>query len=192
MADPSAESPVRLLGRLAARLTGLGIRDFALTGGAALGAWVQPRVTRDIDLCGVLPKEAVDPLLAQMDGVRAGPSEVPDVVRFRFGDWDVDLFVAKTEYDRACLDRAVEVEIEGTKFRVVSPEDLLIHKLIKLRTDKRRILQDLADLRALLEERGDGLDREYLRRWLPPPELEILEAVRAADDETLLRRLLGR
>jgi hypothetical protein len=54
----------------------------------------------------VLPKESVDRLLALHDGLAIGPSEVPDIVRFRAGRWDVDLFVAKNEHDLEVLRRA--------------------------------------------------------------------------------------
>jgi predicted nucleotidyltransferase len=108
------------------------------------------------------------------------------------GDWDVDLFVAKRRYDEVCLARAVPVELGGILVKVVTPEDLLIHKLIKLRTDRRRVLQDLADLRALLEERGETLDWSYLRQWLPEDERELAESLASLDDEAILARLLRR
>ena len=188
MTDPSADSPLAVLERLTGALVKLGVTDFAITGGVALGVWTEPRETRDIDLCAVLPPAAVDPLLAYHDGIRSGPEGVPDLVRFRIGSWDVDLFVAKSAYDRACLDRARGVDVGGVRFRVVSPEDLLIHKLIKLRADRRRILQDVADIRSLLDTHGASLDRSYLAQWLPPDDLELLDA----NEETLLKRLLAR
>src|SRR5258708_19188305 len=80
--------------------------DFAFTGGAAVGVWAAPRQTKDIDLCGSLPVGEVDRLLALRDGIRSGPEELPDFVRFRVGDWNVDLFVSKGPYDEECLRRA--------------------------------------------------------------------------------------
>jgi hypothetical protein len=186
------EGPIPVLARLREALDRHGVSDFAITASVALGFWAAPRQTRDIDLCGVVPPEAVTPLLAQHDGVRSGPGELPDVIRFRVGDWDVDLFVAKRRYDEVCLARAVPVELGGILVKVVTPEDLLIHKLIKLRTDRRRVLQDLADLRALLEERGETLDWSYLRQWLPEDERELAESLASLDDEAILARLLRR
>lgn len=75
---------------------------------------------------------------------------------------------------------------------VVTPEDLLVHKVVKLRSDRRRLLQDLADIRAILDARGAALDWAYLDRWLPPVEADFLRSVLQLDDETLVRRLLGR
>lgn len=130
------------------------------------------------------------PLLARYDGLRTGAEELPDTVRFRLGDWDVDLFVAKDAYDLECLARARELTIDGALVRVVSPEDLIIHKLIKLRLDRRRILQDVADLRSLLEAQP-AIDWTYLERWLPAAERALVGALSELDDEAVLRRLLG-
>jgi hypothetical protein len=73
----------------------------------------------------------------------------------------------------------------------VSADDLLIHKMIKLRTDRRRLLQDLADLRALLDARGSAVDWDYLRKWLPAPEAEFLVGLATLDDEAAAARLFA-
>ena len=188
MSEPTLE----LLERIAAVLESHRITDFAFTGGVAVGVWAQPRQTRDVDVCGVLPLDEVNRILSLRDGMRTGAEELPDSVRFRVGDWDVDLFVCKDAYDRACLDRAVIVGIDHAKVRVVAVEDLLIHKMIKLRTDRRRILQDAADLRAVIEAQRESIDWKYLQTWLPADEAKLLaDAPTIADDE-LVQRLLHR
>lgn len=185
------EIPAEILARLTEALKSLGIADVAITGGVALGVWSTPRATRDIDLCGVVPPEAVDKLLLTRDGIRSGPEVLPDVIRFRFGEWDVDLFVAKSEFDKSCLQRSAEAELGGARVRVVSAEDLVVHKFVKLRTDRRRALQDLSDLRTLVRDRP-ALDRAYIERWLLSDERAILDALATEDDERLLRRLLAK
>ena len=112
------------------------------------------------------------------------------MVRFRVGGWDVDLFVAKSDYDRECLSRALLVDVDGQPARVVTAEDLLIHKMIKLRTDRRRLLQDLADLKAVIAARGTQLDWTYIDRWLPAGESALIHSVAGATDEELARRFL--
>lgn len=188
MAQPAEEDLARLL-RV---LDSLGIHDFAFTGGLAFGVWVEPRETRDLDLCAALPEAAVLPLLAQYDGMRFGPSELPDIVRFRVRDWDVDLFVAKGPADAECLARAVRVLIGALTVPVVTPEDLVVHKMRKLRSDRRRLLQDAADLRALCERRGDRMDWGYIGEHLSEADRSLLEAIRGLSDEALLQRLLAR
>jgi hypothetical protein len=192
MGDEPADVLDDVISRLVRALEGLGIHDFALTGGIAVGVWAAPRVTRDIDVCGPLPEKAVEPLMAFYDGVRFGPGDLPDLVRFRLGDWDVYLFVSKGAYDQLCLERAVETQLGATRVRVVTAEDLLIHKTIKLRTDRKRVLQDLADMRALLEAQSQTIDWIYIRRWLPADEADFLASIATLDDEAILRRLSGK
>lgn len=186
------EAPGEILARLARVLEGVGVREWAVTGSVALGVWAAPRETRDVDLCGVLPLASVDHLLAGHDGFLPGAQELPDLVRFRVLDWDVDLFVTRGEYGRGCLARAVEVELAGVRVRVVTPEDLVVHKLFKLRNDRRRLLQDVADLRSLLTARGPSFDWDYVTRCVQPDETAFAQAVAVEDDELLLRRLLAR
>ena len=186
---PPPESPAEALARIEGVLARHGVTEFAITGSVALGVWATPRETRDVDLCGVIPLGEVDRLLAQHDGVRGGAGELPDVIRFRVGSWDVDLFVCKSHYDEVCLRRAVRVDLAGTGLRVVTPEDLLVHKAIKLRTDRRRVFQDLADLRLLVEARGASIDWAYVHRWIRESERALLDAVRSLDDEAALRAL---
>jgi hypothetical protein len=190
VAADQPDSAATILPRIAAVLRDHHVVDFAFTGGLAVGVWATPRQTKDVDLCGSLPMEEVDRLLALRDGVRSGPAEAPDIVRFRVGTWDVDLFVSKSSYDHECLRRAVEVELEGVSVRVVTAEDLLIHKMIKLRNDRRRLLQDLADIRAVIEARGTDVDWDYIRKWARSEESTWLEKVANATDEELVRRLL--
>jgi hypothetical protein len=75
---------------------------------------------------------------------------------------------------------------------VVAAEDLLIHKLIKLRTDRRRILQDAADLRGVIDGQRDNIDWVYLDRWLPAAEAKLLRDIPVIADDELVQRLLHR
>src|SRR5262249_12938779 len=150
----AANDPLPLLASLQRALEAEGDSDLIVTGSAALGVWTTPRQSRDIDVCARVPLSAVRPLLARFDGISSGPGELPDVLRLRFGSWDVDVFVTgDNPYDRECAARAAPVDTGTGTVRVVTPEDLLIHKMIKLRSDRRRLLQDLADMRALASGR---------------------------------------
>jgi hypothetical protein len=192
VSDPAPDPGGAILARVVAVLQNHRVSECAFTGGVAVGVWARPRQTHDIDVCGVLPVDEVDRLLALRDGLRSGAEALPDLVRFRVGDWDVDLFVCKDEYDRTCLARAVASEVDGQMVRVVTAEDLLIHKMIELRSDRRRLLQDLADIRSVVEAQGTSLEWSHVRAWLPKEEAEVLESVATIDDETLARTFLSR
>ncbi len=71
------------------------------------------------------------------------------------------------------------------------PEDLIIHKLTKLRSDRRRVLQDAADLRALLAARRDQMDWAYLSKWLPAPDAELVREMDSLNDAQLVQRLMS-
>lgn len=72
----------------------------------------------------------------------------------------VDLVAVETEYQRVALERShVEELAGGIKARVLSVEDVIIHKLISNR------FQDDADIASILEA-GHELDQEYLEHWL--------------------------
>ena len=191
MTQLEQQSVAAILERVTRVLESHQVLDFAFTGGLAVGVWSVPRQTRDLDVCGTLPLQEVDRLLALRDGIRSGTEELPDIVRFCVGDWDVDLFVSKGPYDRECLKRALRTEVDGIGARVVTAEDLLVHKMIKLRNDRRRMLQDLADIRAVIDARGTEIDWEYIRTWARADESRLLEQVSRATDEDLVRRLLG-
>jgi hypothetical protein len=52
-------------------------------------------------------------------------------------------------------------------------------------------LQDLTDVRAVLQAQAASLDWSYLRKWLPAEESSFLAGVSGASDEDLVRRLLN-
>lgn len=163
------------------------IKPVALTGGVAFSIWVTPRYTKDFDFCAVVPEEAVAKLLARFDGHPSGPERVPRIIRLRIGSWEVDVFVVHSEYDKECLARATTGNFLGLNVTVVSPEDLLIHKLIKLRDDKSKILQDASDIQAILA--AHKVDGEYLARWLAPEQASIIESGHELSASELVSKL---
>jgi hypothetical protein len=66
---------------------------------------------------------------------------------------------------------------------------LLIHKMKKLRVDRRKVLQDLADVAAIVRVRGSELDRNYVDGWLTVKEREALDAAAHGDQGAMLKRL---
>lgn len=52
-------------------------------------------------------------------------------------------------------------------------------------------MQDLADVRAVVNMQRGHLDSAYLDAWLPVTERELLARVTELTDDELLQRLLG-
>lgn len=151
---------------------------WALIGGHAVNVWVEPRLTRDIDVT-----VAAKPLaLERLKGVfaEAGwqiaeelggqqPSG-PDFIRFTRGDRDppIEVQVAKTVFQQKVLDRAAAGAMGAVP--VATVEDLVVLKLIAARK------KDESDLDALA--RLPGLDWAYIEHWADAwevtPRLEAL------------------
>jgi len=151
-------------------------------GGLAVGAWGEPRVTRDADLKVLLGREDAERLLHVLapDYVSLLPDPrqalrrqamlfVQDATGAR-----LDLLLADTPYDVLAIQRGREVEVQpGLFVRLCSPEDLIIYKLISTR------LRDREDAASVIRRQGDKLDDGYVLDWLRQFE-------QALDDSTLV------
>ncbi|HEX7705229.1 MAG TPA: nucleotidyltransferase [Thermoanaerobaculia bacterium] len=69
------------------------------------------------------------------------------------------------------LDRAISVQVEGTTVPVISPEDLIVTKVLAGRS------KDIEDIRGVLLQRGASLDLGRIRGTL-----HLLEEALAQSD----------
>jgi hypothetical protein len=183
------ESPFQSIQTLQRLLSEAGTPSVVI-GGVAVGAWGEPRVTRDVDLKVLYSRQEANYLLELLsqdyESLMADPHEtlrkqalifVKDSLGTR-----MDLLLADTPYDVAAIRRGREVEVEpGVKIWVCSPEDLIIYKLISTRA------RDYEDARNVIRRQGNLLDDEYVNDWLRQFE-------QALDDSTLVttyQRLRG-
>lgn len=150
------------LGSFAARD---GVR-WALLGGVAANLYRdRPRLTEDVDVVLEVGRDRWPALADALhaDGWALQPGEAyPDVVLLRRPDrLPVDVLIAKTEYQRVALDRAKARELGGGRpaVPVLTPEDIVIHKLIAGR------LTDLDDVERILGTTGE-LDLRYVEQWV--------------------------
>jgi hypothetical protein len=136
--------------------------EYAVIGGHAVNAWVEPRLTVDIDVTasadGLVELHRV--LLSvgytiERDTGAEQPSG-PDFLRFVNADRSVVLEVqtAKTAFQHEIIRRALRDE-SGT--RVATVEDLIVLKLIAYRT------KDQADITALMSL--PDVDWQYVEHW---------------------------
>jgi predicted nucleotidyltransferase len=152
------------LAELAAILRRLGIR-WVLIGALAANRYrATTRLTQDVDLLLADSGPGLEELenavrQAGWSVRRADPEGL--LLRLRHPELGIaDLVVAGTDYQQEAMQRAREEAFdERTTARVLTPEDVIIHKLIAGRT------QDLADIEAILEA-GVDLDEAYLEHWL--------------------------
>jgi hypothetical protein len=160
--------------------------SWAVMGGCARNAYAEPRATKDVDFV----VEADEARFVDLERAlqRAGfhrasavtePEErVPDLALYRDGSGRrIDILFAHTAFERSALARRRSLVSRQRAAHVVSPEDLVVYKVIADRP------QDRADIAAVIETqraRGAAIDWAYVEHWCAAWEvLERLHRLRA-------------
>jgi len=160
--------------------------EYAVMGGFAVRSHGVPRPTYDIDVIIVLERSRLPELF---DRLRERDFAVPEAYETGWVDrikdmplvklrryirdesLDADVFLAESEFQMEIMKRRVRLDAEGQPLWVVSPEDLV---LLKLLAGRPRDLGDVADVLFMQAP----LDVQYLRRWAG--ELGVEEALERA------------
>jgi len=169
-----AEALIQSLRHIWLRLERLGI-PAAIAGGLAMATWKYPRATRDIDLLLSVDPDAQGALLQSLRNAGLRPKRDPPVVTLgqldviqllyepaeAYLDVQVDLLLAKSEYQRQALSRRVRAQLPDLDIpvAVLACDDLILEKLAAGR------MIDLADASALLRLNEENLDVGYLLHW---------------------------
>jgi len=142
----------------------LGI-EWCVAGAVAANAYRAPRATTDLDLVVQIRATSVTTVITALEDAgwqvlrRSPDTDYPDIMRLRHPTFfPTDLLLAKIPYQQEALQRARASASAAGSFRVLSPEDVVIHKLIAYRH------RDRADLHEILRSRTP-LDRQYVERW---------------------------
>lgn len=150
----------------------LGI-PYAVMGGFAARAWGLPRPTYDADIAIAVDSDGLQRLLNALDAAgfdvpaehrsgfldTVGSFQKAKVNHFACGHvWSTDLFLANGAFLESALARARAAPIGTARVQVMSPEDIILLKLIAHRR------KDLADVEEIVVLCPD-LDASYLRRW---------------------------
>jgi predicted nucleotidyltransferase len=146
--------------------------SYLITGSIATGLYGQPRMTRDIDIVAVLyPQHA--PRLAELLGAEFeyDAETIADAIArrrifsvvHRGALQKVDIIVRDDrEYEIEKFQRRRRVEVDGQPMWAISPEDLVLSKLVWAK-DSRSELQ-FRDVRSIIALQP-GLDWPYMERW---------------------------
>jgi hypothetical protein len=145
---------------------------YALAGGWAYSALVEPRATTDIDLLMLVDqprREGLQSLLSpQFDSLVVHPAPM---VFHGISIWRtvgicggqevvVDILLADSEYLRTALGRRRMVEFGSLQIPILTIEDLILLKMIAGR------LQDQADLEKIRTRQDElGVDWGYVETW---------------------------
>ncbi len=188
-------APARLLadaGEALARWGGL----WYLFGAQAVVVWGRPRLTADVDITVRLNPEDTLGFCAAMEaaGFRLRVSDprtflartsvlpfVHEATRL-----PLDVVLAGPGLEEHFLERAVLVEIEGLQIPVISPEDLIVSKILAGRP------KDIEDVRSVMAERCDSLDSGQIRSTLGLLEQALAQSDLLSVFDAELARARGR
>lgn len=163
---------IRRARQLSEILTSRGTQH-AFIGGLAMNVWAVPVPTFDIDLCAAIRPEDVPALLRVLEPAGFIPPPTPwieSVGSTRLQEFTVhwphglgvrpaDIYLAVDAFQQSALSRRRRVELEaGFWADVVTPEDLLVYKLIAWRNKDRAAIDRLLAVHPVL-------DWEYVRTW---------------------------
>ena len=166
---PPAAGLAELLADLSASLTDLRVSWYVFGAQAAL-IWGRPRLTTDVDATVRLDGGDTEALVRALGshGFVLRLEATPEFVRQtrvlplqhdRSG-LAVDLVLAGPGLEDAFLERAIHVDVSGVAIPFISPEDLIVTKILAGRA------KDLEDIRGVLAERGERLDVDQIRDTL--------------------------
>lgn len=167
---PSTTGPADLLADLSAALTTLGTPWYVFGAQAAL-VWGRPRLTTDLDVTVKLVEgiDSTDLVRALgRHGFTLRVEATPEFVRqtrvlpmqHERSGLGLDLVLAGPGLEDVFLDRAARVDVAGVTVPFISPEDLIVTKVLAGRS------KDIEDIRGVLAERLDQLLIDQIRKTL--------------------------
>lgn len=151
---------------------------YMLSGSVAMSLYIVPRSTRGLDFIVHLQAEDINAFVAGFqDGFYCDKGSIRDAVDSRglftimdhASGFKADFVVLKEDiFRQEEFSRRVPMDYFGKTIFVVSPEDLLISKLIWIQDFQSRIqMEDIINLASL-----ESLDWTYINKWINILELD--------------------
>ena len=151
--------------------------DYAVTGGVAVSVWGRPRYTADVDIVIEISSSDkieifIDLVQKEFKNIYADKEMALDAFK-RKSEFNLieseyglkaDFFVVRlNEYERERIKRALKKKIGQKMVNFVSPEDLIISKLLWYK--KSQSTRHLEDIQSVLDIQKK-IDRPYLTAWI--------------------------
>lgn len=146
--------------------------DYAIIGGIAVSVYGEPRLTFDIDVNIILNIGDIDFFLksAKKYGFTPLSCDINNFVKttavipMEFSKDNLfgrcDFIIAQNSLEFSAIKRARLKKIFSMKIKLITPEDLVLHKITSTRA------RDLEDLQGILIRQSGKLDMEYINSWL--------------------------
>ncbi len=146
--------------------------EYMLSGSVALSAYTLPRATRDFDFVVHLNSKDIEPLTNYFKkGYYCDADAVKEAVKdhsmFNIIDYTsgfkADFVILKNEpFRRTEFSRRIKIDLYGMSVYIVSPEDLLLSKLIWIQGFQSAMqMEDIKNLAVL-----QNLDWSYINTWI--------------------------
>jgi len=157
---------------------------YMVTGGLAVSVWGRVRSTLDIDIVLGIKRKDIESLVKifQKDfyiDAKAVEMALLKNLSFNVIDFEtntkIDFYVVgNDDYEEERFRRKIIKDILGLKVSVISPEDLILIKLLWYKnSDSRRHLEDAESILKI-----SPVDLEYLKKWAKKQDtLGILEEI---------------
>ena len=143
---------------------------YAILGGMAVSIYGEPRLTVDIDVNILFDKRKADeflkkskkygfyPFFSKTKEMAAKTGVIP--TEFKKTKIRCDFITAENILEYEAIKRSKLKKIGSIKVRLVTPEDLIIHKIASSRP------RDREDLKGILIRQKGKLDLKYVKTWL--------------------------
>lgn len=156
---------------------------YMLSGSVAMSLYVIPRATQDFDFIVHLKPQNITSFVEQFkDGYYCDKESIEEAVKTRSmfniidhaSGFKADFVVLKeNQFRQTEFNRRMQVNFYGQNIYVVSPEDLLISKLIWIQDLQSALqIEDIKNLKAV-----EKLDWAYIKEWIDKLKLNTFDAV---------------
>ncbi len=145
---------------------------YAITGGMAVSVWGRPRYTADIDIIIKLILKDIDLFVNKLIKIDKDVYVSKDAIKealinkseFNFVDPNsglkVDFWIVDDSSDKQEIERGIKKIIDGQKINFVSPEDLILSKLVWYVLSQST--RQLEDIKSVLNISSVNLD--YIKK----------------------------
>jgi predicted nucleotidyltransferase len=142
---------------------------YMVIGGQAVLLYGEPRFTRDIDITLGVDVDAFHELEAAAQKMGFKPAaDNPEKLAVQTNVFPVidkksgiriDFIFSYSDYERTAIKRSKNFDLHGVKVKYISPEDLIIHKLV---AGRPRDIEDVENILLKIKIR----DPAYIKKWL--------------------------
>ncbi len=149
--------------------------DYAIIGGIAVSVWSRPRATVDVDVLIAMKSKNFKKLIDILGSEKfLTHDEIMEFRRMKFlralypvGDdfITVDFVFSDEDFFMNVINRGREIDFEGKKIKIATPEDIILLKLMSGRE------HDFIDAKNIAEVQK--IDKNYIKNWAEKLQLDV-------------------